>query len=240
MRTLLLLVVAASATAFEQERCKAWVENGYCTQAKFKAYMAKHCAGSCPVDESADASEPAQPAPQQPPPEAPSQPQPAPVDDDEEVSEEDAASEPADCPKWAVSGFCEEGHTHHQYMTTSCKANCKLMAAGKLGAAAAGDGQEDPKCRGWALEGHCTEGAYKDYVAVNCKRSCELVASGQLSDAPPPFGASVVLLTAAFGGVAFYAAKFAIGRDQSKIASMRGPDAVGTGKGKERSAKKRR
>ena len=58
--------------------------------------------------------------------------------------------------------------------------------------------------------------------------------------APPPFGASVVLLTAAFGGVAFYAAKFAIGRDQSKIASMRGPDAVGTGKGKERSAKKRR
>ena len=92
MRTLLLLTAAASATAFEQERCKAWVENGYCTQAKFKAYMAKHCAGSCPVDDTADASEPAQPAPQQPAPEAPSQPQPAPVDDEEEVSEEDAAS----------------------------------------------------------------------------------------------------------------------------------------------------
>ena len=74
MRTLLLLTAAASATAFEQERCKAWVENGYCTQAKFKAYMAKHCAGSCPVDDDTDASEPAQPAPQQPAPEAPSQP----------------------------------------------------------------------------------------------------------------------------------------------------------------------
>ena len=234
MRTLFLLLVAASATAFEQERCKAWVENGYCTQAKFKAYMAKHCAGSCPVDDSADASEPAQPAPQQPAPEAPAQPQPAPVVDDEEVSEEDAVRA-ADCPKWAVSGFCEEGHTHHQYDNV---VQGELQAdGGGQATAAADDGQEDPKRRGWALEGHCTEGAYKDYVAVNCKRSCELVASGQLSDAPPPFGASVVLLTAAFGGVAFYAAKFAIGRDQS--ASRCATDAVGTGKGKERSAKKR-